>query len=481
MPAIELEQFKKILERYKSKHDKYIEQCEVAKRYYAHKNDILNDSAPANRNKHKEDNPLRAADNRIPHDYHAQLVNQKASYLFSYPPTFDVGKKDLNEKIKEMLGDNYEKYCNVLCVDASNYRNAWLHVWKNSDTNEFKYAPVNPIQVIPIYSSGLIKDLAAVIRVYSEYFDEGEAYSTSNYYTVYEYWDNEGCTTFRKKQNAISVNDIETINRFVSTNIDTGESTESNYYQHDFEMIPFIEFPNNNIKDSDLTKIKPFIDVMDNILSGYVNDVDDIQQIIWVLTNFGGEDLDEFRNDLKKYKAVKMQSIGDDDKSGIQTIAIDIPVEARNKLLEICRKQIYEQGQGLDPHPEGGFGNSSGEALKFMYAPLELKAGLMEVEFRPGFNKLIRLIAKSIGYSEYFPIIQTWTRNAIKNDKETAEIAQASLGIISNKTILKNHPWVEDVEEELKQLKLEEQELSEKNDDFKDAFKNSRGVDVNEE
>ena len=33
MPAIELEQFKKILERYKSGYDKYIEQCEVARRY----------------------------------------------------------------------------------------------------------------------------------------------------------------------------------------------------------------------------------------------------------------------------------------------------------------------------------------------------------------------------------------------------------------------------------------------------------------
>ena len=455
MPAIELEQFKKILERYQSGHNKYIKECEVARRYYEHKNDILEDSAPANRNKHKEENPLRAADNRIPHDYHAQLVNQKASYLFSYPPTFDTGNTSLNKQIKEILGDNYEKYCNVLCTNASNYRNAWLHVWKGTE-GKFKYAPVEPIQIIPIYSLRLIKDLAAVIRIYSEYIDDGGTYSTSNYYTVYEYWDKEGCTTFKKKQTSISLNDLEVVNRFVLTNLDTGEDTESNYYTHDFGEVPFIEFPNNNIKDSDLTKIKPFIDVMDNVLSGYVNDIDDIQQIIWVLTNYGGTDLDEFRKDLKKFKAINMENMGSDDKSGVQTIAIDIPVEARNKLLEVCRKQIYEQGQGLDPHPEGGYSNSSGEALKFMYSPLELKAGLMEIEFRSGFNKLIRLMAKSLGHNEYFPITQTWTRNAIKNDLETAQIAQSSLGIISNKTILKNHPWVEDVEEELKQLKLEE-------------------------
>ena len=446
MPAIELEQFKKILERHKSEHDDYIKECEVVKRYYEHKNDILEDSAPANRNKHKEDNPLRAADNRIPHDYHAQLVNQKASYLFTYPPIFDTGNDTLNQQVNEVLGDYYEKYCNVLCTDASNYKMAWLHVWKSIE-GKFQYAPVPPVQIIPIYSSGLIRELAAAIRIYIEY-----DISTDECYTIYEYWDKVGCTAFRNKKNAISLNDIETANRFISTYLDTGESVECNYYAHDFGDVPFIEFPNNNIKDNDLTKIKPFIDVMDNVVSGYVNDIDDIQQIIWVLTNYSGADLDDFRNDLKKYKAVKMESMGSDDKSGVQTIAIDIPVEARNKLIEICRKQIYEQGQGLDPHPEGGYSNSSGEALKFMYAPLELKSGLMEIEFKPGFSKLIRFIAKSLGHSEYFPITQTWTRNSIKNDKETAEIAQISLDTISRKTLLKNHPWVEDVEEELKQL-----------------------------
>lgn len=457
MPAIELVQFKKIIERYQPEHDKYIKVCEVARRYYAHENDILDDAAPANRNKNKEDNPLRAADNRIPHDYHAQLVNQKASYLFSYPPMFDLGKKELNEGIKKLLGDSYEKYCNVLCTDASNYQSGWLHVWKD-EAGVFKYAPVNPVQIIPIYSSGLIKELAAVIRIYSEYMDDGNAYTLSNWFTVYEYWDNEGCTTFKKKKSAIGIHDIETAARFVSTNLDSGESTETNYYSHDFEEVPFIEFPNNNIKKSDLDKVKVFIDVMDNILSGYANDIDDIQQIIWVLTNYGGTDLDEFRSDLKKYKAVKMETMGPDDKSGLQTIAIDIPVEARTKLLELLRKLIYEHGQGLDPHPDGGYSNSSGEALKFMYAPLEQKASLMEIEFRPGFNKLIRLMAKSLGKIEYFSINQTWTRNAIKNELEASQIAQNSFGVISRRTILKNHPWVEDVEQELIYLKDQEPE-----------------------
>ena len=367
---------------------------------------------------------------------------------------FDTGNESLNKAIVQVLGDSYSKVCNTLCTNASNYKTAWLHVWKD-EKNTFKYAPVPSEQIIPIYSTGLLNELQAVIRIYSEYeFEEDK------YYTIYEYWDVEGCTTFKKLRDSISLGDLQEANRFTTVDLDNGTATESNYYEHSFETVPFIEFANNNIKDSDLTKIKPFIDVMDCILSGYVNDVDDIQQLIWVLTNYGGTDLDEFRNDLKKYKTVNMQSMGSDDKSGLSTIAVDIPVEARNKLLEVCRKQIYEQGQGLDPHPEGGYSNSSGEALKFMYAPLELKAGLMEIEFRTGFNQLIRFIAQSVGYSDNFTITQTWTRNAIKNDLETCQIAQRSVGIISQKTILKNHPWVEDVEQELKDIE-EENKLEE--------------------
>ena len=56
------------------------------------------------------------------------------------------------------------------------------------------------------------------------------------------------------------------------------------------------------------------------------------------------------------------------------------------------------------------------------------------------------------------PITQTWTRNMINNDLETSQIAQASVGIISKKTILENHPWVSDVQIENDRLEEEKQQ-----------------------
>ena len=51
--------------------------------------------------------------------------------------------------------------------------------------------------------------------------------------------------------------------------------------------MPFIFFSNNDEGTSDLNDIKELIDSYDKIYSGFVNDLEDIQEIIFVLTNYG--------------------------------------------------------------------------------------------------------------------------------------------------------------------------------------------------
>ena len=44
----------------------------------------------------------------------------------------------------------------------------------------------------------------------------------------------------------------------------------------------------------------------------------------------------------------------------------------------------------------------------------------------------------------------------ITNDTESVNMAQASKGIISDETVIANHPWVEDVTGELERLREQE-------------------------
>ena len=102
-----------------------------------------------------------------------------------------------------------------------------------------------------------------------------------------------------------------------------------------------------------------------------------------------------------------------------------------------------------------------------MYSLLELKAGKSETEFKLGFNELIRAILQFSGKSAE-NIIQTWTRTSIKNDSELVEMCSKSNGIISRKTILLNHPFVEDAETEEKQLEEDAKKAAERMDIYKD-------------
>lgn len=258
----------------------------------------------------------------------------------------------------------------------------------------------------------------------------------------------------------------------------TGEDTSSNIYVHNMGGVPFIPFANNNLKTSDLDNVKKLIDSYDKTYSGFVNDLEDVQQIIFVLTNYGGlvengeKGIYDFLRKLKKYKTIPLDSAGTGDQSGLSTITIEIPVEARKELLETTRKAIFSMGQGIDPQQQS-FDSTSGEAMKFLYSLLELKAGLMETEFRLGFGELVRAICRYHN-KDVKNIIQTWTRNAIRSESELVDICSKSKGIISDKTIIKNHPLVDDPEQEEKQIAKEQKEQQ---DIYNDEGDNGKGGD----
>ena len=351
-----------------------------------------------------------------------------------------------------------------LCVNAANTGVAWVHYWTN-EFNEFEWAVIDSKQIVPVWNKSAKQKLIGALRVYTQ-IDETDGKN----YTIYEYWNKEECQVYRRLQSDLNYDNLTDYAIF--ENPTTGELVSE--YSHGMEEIPFIPFFNNNIKSSDLDNIKPLIDVYDKVFSGFINDLEDVQELIFVLSGYGGTDLNGFLQDLKKYKVIKMDS---DEGAGVSTLNIEIPIEARNSVLDATRKAIFEQGQGFDPRPEN-FGNQSGEALKFMYSLLEMKTGLMETEFQLGFAKLVRAICnfKNIKCDN---IVQTWTRTCIKNEQEQAAICKDSVGIISQKTILKNHPFIEDVEAELKQIQKENDEKAQNSDVYQQMFAKQPNGDGN--
>lgn len=447
---MELEQARELIRKCVEGHSAFIHEAEQAERYYIKKNDILK----TERKQKEEDDPLHQADNKIPSNYFKLLINQKTAYAFTVPPKFDVGEDGVNEKIRETLGDAWKKKCKTLCKEASKKKVAWLHYWKGKN-GEFKYASVKPEQVVPVWTPDLEKELLAVLRYYHN-IDE----ATGKTYEVYEIWTDKECQTFRRRVD-LEWETMEEYSNFLILDIDTNTTENTNIYKHDFQEVPFIFFNNNDEMQSDLEDIKELIDAYDKVYSGFINDMEDIQEIIFVLTNYGGEkeSAKEVLQQMKN-KIILVDNDGPEDKSGVSTLSIEIPVEARKEILKITRNAIFEQGMGIDPDPQN-FGDSSGVALKYLYSLLELKTGMMETEFEPSFNRLIRAICRFYGYTPK-KITQIWKRTSVTNNVELAQICNQSKGIISDETIVRNHPLVTDPDKEIKLLKEQnEREIEE--------------------
>lgn len=443
---MEIEVLKKLIKKYREGHSLFLKNAEVARRYYRNKTDIL--FAPV-KSAEEDEKPLRNADNRIPFNFHGLLVNQKAAYMFTAPPLFDLGDAVANKALTDFFGDKFAKACKDLCIDASNCTVGWLHLWKDK-ADGYKYAVVPPEQILPIYNRTLEKKLEGVLRVYNEYDLAGEEC------TVFEYWNDTVCQAYSVSAGSDIDSGLMPYCMFTVTDA-SGQTDASNEFRHDTGEVPFFPFYNNNIDTGDLENIKPLIDAYCKVFSGFVDDLEDIQEIIFVLTNYGGTDLGQFLRDLKNYKAIQVDSDGKDDKSGVSTLTIELPVEARKELLTVTRKCIFEQGQGIDPDPQN-FGNSSGVALGFLYSLLELKAGLQETEFRLSFGRFIRCICRLLGIPvKDNTIVQTWTRTAVRNDQETAAICSQSKGVISDETIVEHHPYVDDAAKEMERLKKQDE------------------------
>ena len=441
---MDIEVIKKLIRKYQVGHTDFVRQIAKAKAYYRNETDIM--FPPLKEEREKKEKPLRNADNRIPFNFHGLLVNQKASYMFTAPPLFDLGEKKANKDLVKFLGDKYPKVCKDLCIEASNCTVGWLHVWCDKKST-WKYAIVPAEQVIPVWSDSLEKELLGVFRSYQNIDDD-----TGDTYIIYEYWNETECAAYRLKAG----DELDQLLPYQMFLVDPMLCEYADTYRHGVGEVPFFPFFNNNIDTDDLKNIKPLIDVYCKVFSGFVNDLEDIQEVIFVLTNYGGADLGQFLRDLKDYKAIQIESEGDGDHSGVSTLTIELPVEAREKLLEITRKCIFEQGMGVDPDPQN-FGNSSGVALKFLYALLEQKAGLQETEFRLGFGQFIRCVCRLNGISiKDDTIVQTWTRTSVQNDQELSQIATQSKGIVSDETIVAHHPWVDDPEKEMELLQEQE-------------------------
>lgn len=411
-------------------------------RYYENENDITKRKQYAVIDGVKVEDPEKA-NNRIPHGWHKLLVDQKAAYLVGQPINFSADDKKLTEFINEYLGEKWDDTANELVVAASNKGKEWLHPFIDEE-GEFDFMQIPAEQCIPVYADKRQKKLAYMIRYYPHVLVDEETIRV-------ELWDDKQTWYYVKTENGYIPD--PSVEKNPDSHFEYGVSKDMNGYG--WGRVPFIKFRNNEQEKGDLAYYKQLIDAFDKRVSDNQNTLDEIQELITVLKGYDGSDLAEFKQNLKYYKVIKVDTDG-----GVDKLEQEMPIASIDSHLDRMRESIFTFGNGIDIGVDKFGSSPSGIALKFLYSLLDLKASTLERKFRVSIQELIWFLCEYLAISgkgefDYKEVDFTFKRTMMVNELESVQMAAQSKGIISDKTIIANHPFVDDLEMELERIEEE--------------------------
>lgn len=419
---------------------------------------------------------LSRANHKLAHGYLYELINQCKDYLVGNPVKTEYDDKipkNVSETIDDILYkyNDWGKFNQENVKNAQKYKIGWSRIVIDENTGNLRLLNVNSKQVI--YFLNDYEELQCLIYLYTkvEYDDKGKKQEVK-YAEVFDdtfkdvYKSTKGYKFSMEKEDVrllTKVTQYETTTTHLNGNIDTVKSVIETEEILSWGKIPWIMWKYNDDNIDALKPIRCFIDIMDIDLSDLANNVDDIQDAIWILENYQGQSIKQFMEDLKIKKAI---NVGDGGKVDSKTV--EIPTEAREKLYDRCEKNIYRFGRGINFADRDNLGNASGVALKWSYGPLDEKADDLEENGQVALNDLFNLIftylnALGIYKNEYDSndIKFIFDRHMITNELEQVNMVMNSTDLLSRKTALSHHPFVDDAEEELKEIESDEQELDE--------------------
>lgn len=392
--------------------------------------------------------------NKIIDNQYSKLIDQKVNYLLGKPLTFDTENVDYQKALKKVLNKNFQRLFKGLGEDSLNGGIGWLYPY-HDESGELKFKKFPPYEILPFWKDAEHTELDFAVRVYQVEAYEGVKEVMIEKVEVYS---TNGIERYIL-QNTTLIPDVE--NPSSSYLIVTDE--DGNESQLNWSKVPLIPFKYNNKEIPVISRVKSLQDGINTILSDFQNNMqEDARNTILVLQNYDGENLGEFRRNLAQYGAVKVKTV-DGAPGDLKTLEINVNSENYKVILEIFKKALIENGRGYDAKDDRLSGNPNQMNIQSMYSDIDLDANGMEIEFQAAFEELlwfvnIHLTNSGKGDFEDEEVNVIFNRDIMMNESEIIDSCTKSVGILSNETIVSQHPWTSDVEKELARVNKERED-----------------------
>ena len=404
--------------------------------------------------------------NKITVSYGRKIANTTKNYMFNKPINYNAEDVQYMTQLNEIFfsNENQDKAENIgedLIVFGVAYK---LFYFKENEGKIPSYSIIKGSEIIPVYDYDIEPKLICGIRFYTIV----DNLDTSNTKTMIEvYYD---INLIKYEVEGTTINE---------TTMMRGEET----LPHGFLNVPLVVY-GDEYQLGVFEPVIKIIDAIDNITSQDMNEIDKFELAYLVLT---GQKLDP--DDKDKIKERRFFELETD--STLEYLTKTIDGEFRGNVLDFLVSEAHKQS-GVPDFASKEFAAESGIALLYKLMGFENLASSIEKVFKKGEQDSIFII-NSVTYDaeekQRFlldnpgkQVTIEMTRNIPLDTKGKLDEAKAMMELgISKETILKQLPFIEDVDKELKQMEKEEQDKFERFDKYQNSMGNEEKIDEDSE
>lgn len=384
--------------------------------------------------------------NRIVDNQYKKMVVQKTNYLLGQPFTIQCKNEQYTKLLKQFLNKKFMRTLKAVGEDSLNCGIGWLFPMYD-EYGQFTFKRFSPLEIIPLWKDAEHTVLESFIRIYEVVTYVGNEEKIIEKVEVY---DESGVSYFELTDGGKLIPDGDEHVPYFSIE-DQG---------FNWTRIPLIPFKYNNKEIPLINMVKSLQDGLNLIESNFQNQMEeDARNTILVLVNYDGENLGEFRKNLATYGAVKVRTV-DGAGGDVRTLQVEVNADNYKAIIELFKKAIIENAMGYDAKDDRMSGNPNQMNIQSMYSDIDLDANGMETEYQAALEELLWFINMhlfNVGHGDFEgeDVEIIFNRDMMLNEGEAIDNVAKSVGIISDETLIANHPWVTNVDNELERIQAQ--------------------------
>lgn len=384
--------------------------------------------------------------NRLVDNQFGKLVEQKTNYLLGQPFVLECADGQFARALRGIFGKRFMRVLQNAGRAALCGGIAWLFPCYDAQ-GELTFRLFPAYEVLPLWRDSEHTALDCAVRMYDVQGYEGSAPTVIHKAEVYT---QQGIRCFVWRDGRL----------WPDTDAPDGDCAYVTLGGKplSWQRIPLIAVKANGSEIPLLRRVKCLQDALNAMLSDFENNMqEDARNTILVLKNYDGTNLGEFRRNLAQYGAVKVRS-EEGSGGGVETLEVSFSAENYKSILSLLKTAIIENGMGYDAKDDRLAGNPNQMNIQSMYSDIDLDANGMETELQAAFEELLwfaRAHLRNTGQGDFSDeeVTVTFNRDMLMNETEAIANCAASAGLLSEETLIAQHPWVDDPHAELERLR----------------------------